>query len=143
LSPTFFVSSSFAAVSQIAATVLLIKALALKNFAVGTASAKPEAILTAIIGSLFFCGALNLLGYVSVFLGVAGVPIASNWRVSWADLKPNKSIKFGVGAGLGFALASLWVRDASLSLEIDRVVSAATVLIFMVTLQTVLCLPRL
>lgn len=140
LNPTFFVSASFAAVSQIAATVLLIKALTLKNFAVGTALAKTEALLTAVIGSLFFSAALNLLGYLSVFLGVAGVLVASNWRVSWADLASNRSIKFGVGAGLGFALASLWIRDASLSLGIEAVVSAATVLVFMVTLQTVLCL---
>ncbi|MFT4887539.1 MAG: drug/metabolite transporter (DMT)-like permease [Pseudohongiellaceae bacterium] len=139
LSPTFFISSSLAAVSQIAATVLLIKALALKNFAVGTALAKTEAILTAVIGSLFFSSALNLLGYVSVLLGVAGVLIASNLRVSWTDFTTNKSIKFGVGAGLGFALASLWIREASLSLGIDGVVGAATVLVFMVILQTVLC----
>ncbi|MFT4672661.1 MAG: drug/metabolite transporter (DMT)-like permease [Pseudohongiellaceae bacterium] len=140
LNLTFFVSASLAAVSQIAATVLLIKALTLKNFAVGTALAKTEAILTAVIGSLFFSAVLNLAGYLSVFLGVAGVLIASNWRVSWADLTTNKSIKLGVGAGLGFAFASLWIRDASLSLAIDGVVSAATVLVFMVTLQTVLCL---
>jgi drug/metabolite transporter (DMT)-like permease len=140
LNPTFFVSASLAAASQIAATVLLIKTLTLKNFAVGTALAKTEAILTAVIGSLFFSAALNLLGYLSVLLGVAGVLVASNWRVSWADLASNRSIKFGVGAGLGFALASLWIRDASLSLGIDGVVSAATVLVFMVTLQTVLCL---
>ncbi|MFT6094602.1 MAG: drug/metabolite transporter (DMT)-like permease [Pseudohongiellaceae bacterium] len=140
LNLTFFVSASLAAVSQITATVLLIKALTLKNFAVGTALAKTEAILTAVIGSIFFCTVLNLAGYLSVFLGVAGVLIASNWRVSWADLKTNKSIKFGVGAGFGFALASLWIRDASLSLGIDGVVSAATVLVFMVTLQTMLCI---
>lgn len=106
----------------------------------GTALAETEAILTAVIGSLFFSAALNLLGYLSVFLGVAGVLVASNWRVSWADLASNRSIKFGVGAGLDFAFASLWIRDASLSLGIDGVVSAATVLVFMVTLQTVLCL---
>lgn len=140
LNKTFFLSSSLAALSQIVATVLLIKALGIKNFAVGTALAKTEAILTAIIGTVFFGAALNALGYVSVVLGVAGVLIASNWQIRVLDLAANRSIKFGLGAGLGFALASLWIRDASLSLGINGVVSAATVLVFMVALQTVVCL---
>lgn len=140
LTRTFYLSSSLAAVSQIVATVLLIKAFGIKNFAVGTALAKTEAILTAIVGTIFFAAALNVWGYVSVVLGVAGVLIASNWQIRAADLAANKSIKFGLGAGLGFALASLWIRQASLSMGIDGVVSAATVLVFMVALQTVLCL---
>lgn len=140
LNPIFFLSAGLAAIAQILATVLLVKALTLKNFAVGTALAKTEAILTAIIGSLFFSATLNFLGYLSVFLGVAGVLVASSWRVSVADLISNKSIAYGLGAGLGFALASLWIRQASLSLEIDGIVAASTVLVFMVSLQTALCL---
>ena len=36
--------------------------------------------------------------------------------------------------------ASLWIRDASLGLELPLLLSAATVLIYMVALQTVICL---
>lgn len=136
----FFRPASLAAVAQILATALLVKALTIQNFAVGTALAKTEAIMTALIGSLFFSTALSLLGYVSVFLGVAGVLIASNWQVTVKDILHNKSIKYGLGAGLGFALASLWLRDASLSLATPRLLSAATVLLYMVSLQTILCL---
>lgn len=140
LNPVFYLTSSLAAVAQIAATVLLIKALSIKNFAVGTALAKTEAILTAVLGTLFFAAILSPWGYVSVVLGVAGVLIASNWQISVKDIAANRSIKFGLGAGLGFALASLWIRQASLSLGMDGVVSAAIVLAFMVSLQTLLCL---
>ena len=137
---TFFVSGALAAVSQIVATLFLVKALTLRNFAVGTALAKTEAIMTALLGAAFFAANLTALGYLSVVVGVCGVLVASNWRVSWRDLFGNASIGYGLGAGLGFALASLWIRQASLSLGISQLVSAAAVLVFMVGLQTLICL---
>ena len=136
----FYRAASLAAVSQIFATVFLIKALTLRNFAVGTALVKTEALLTALIGALFFSAALNLMAYFSVVIGVLGVLVASNWKVSLRDLVENESIKFGIGAGLGFALASLWLREASLSLELPRLLSASLVLLYMVITQTVACL---
>ena len=136
----FALPAALAAVSQVFATFCLVKAITLKNFAVGTALAKTEALLTALIGALFFGAALNLLAYVAVFVGVIGVLVASNWKVSLADLHHNASIKFGIGAGLGFALASLWLRQSSLSLDTPVLFSAALVLCFMVSLQTLICL---
>ena len=133
------VPATLAGISQIFATVFLVKALTIRNFAVGTALAKTEAIMTALIGAWFFAAALSVIGYLSVVVGVIGVLVASNWRISLRDLVENESIKYGLGAGLGFALASLWIRDASLSLEIPRVMSAAVVLVYMVALQTVIC----
>ena len=138
--PVFYRAASLSAMAQIFATVFLVKALTLHNFAVGTALAKTEALLTAIIGGLFFSAALSPIAYLSVALGVVGVLIASNWKISLADLFQNESIKFGIGAGLGFALASLWIREASLSLELPRLFSAAAVLLYMVLLQTAICL---
>ena len=49
----FFISGALASVSQIGATVVLLKALALRNFSVGTALAKTEALFTAVMGALF------------------------------------------------------------------------------------------
>ena len=136
----FILSGALASVSQVLATVFLIKALTLKNFAVGTALAKTEALLTAVLGSIFFSAYLNPMGYLSILFGVCGLLIASNWDVTLKDLSDNQSIRYGLGAGLGFALASLWIRDASLSLEIPRIVSAAAVLLYMVILQSLICL---
>lgn len=140
LSASYWLPASLAAVSQIVATLCLVKALTLRNFAVGTALAKTEAIMTALLGSLFFAASLSVLGYVSVCVGVIGVLVASNWRISVPDLMNNASIKYGLGAGLGFALASLWIRQASLSLAVPELLSAATVLVYMVALQTLICL---
>ena len=136
----FILSGALASISQVLATVFLIKALTLKNFAVGTALAKTEALLTAVLGSIFFSAYLNPMGYLSILFGVCGLLIASNWDVTLKDLSDNQSIRYGLGAGLGFALASLWIRDASLSLEIPRIVSAAAVLLYMVILQSLICL---
>jgi len=124
----FFIGASLAGVAQICATLCLVKSLSIRNFAVGTALAKTEALLTALLGTWFFGEALSGLGYLSVVLGVAGVLIASNWKITLRDLVDNDSIKYGLGAGLGFALASLWLREASLSLALPRLLSAATVL---------------
>ena len=137
---TFYRSASLAGISQIFATVFLVKALSIGNFAVGTALAKTEAILTAVIGALFFAAPLSWAGYVSVVIGVAGVLVASNWKIGLRDLITNESILYGLGAGLGFALASLWLRQASLSLDLPRLLSASAVLAYMVGMQTVICL---
>ena len=122
--------------SLYASTTTLIRYL----FGLPFALAKTEALLTAVIGALFFSAALSPVAYLSVAIGVVGVLIASNWRLSFSDLFQNESIKFGIGAGLAFALASLWIREASLSLELPRVFSAAAVLLYMVLVQTASCL---
>lgn len=83
---SFFRSASLAAVSQIFATVFLVKALTVRNFAVGTALAKTEAIMTAIIGAWFFSATLSFVAYLAVVLGVFGVLVASNWKITWQDL---------------------------------------------------------
>ena len=44
----FFISASLAGIAQIFATIFLVKALTMRNFAVGTALAKTEALMTAI-----------------------------------------------------------------------------------------------
>lgn len=137
---TFYRDASLAGISQIIATVCLVKALTLRNFAVGTALAKTEAILTAVIGSLLFSTALSWAGYVAVVIGVAGVLAASNWKMSLEGLGGDESIKFGLGAGLGFALASLWLRQASLSLGSPPLLSASAVLAYMVAVQTLICI---
>ena len=109
LNARFAVSSLLAGVAQILATFCLVKALTLNNFAVGTALAKTEALMTAVLGSLFFGEVLSGAAFAAVAVGVSGVLIASNWRVSLRDFRDNRALSYGFGAGLGFALSSLFV----------------------------------
>ncbi|MES2626834.1 MAG: DMT family transporter [Pseudomonadota bacterium] len=135
----FFLWCSLAAVSQIIATVLFVKALQTRNFAVGTSLVKTEAFITSLIGSWFFDDPLNLNGYAAVLLGVTGVLIASKVQFKRSDAATTDTIVYGLGAGLGFALSALWLREGILSLAVPAIQGAAYALLFMVVLQTVLC----
>jgi drug/metabolite transporter (DMT)-like permease len=139
-SSKFFLLSSLAGLSQILATFLLLKTLMLRNFAVGTALAKTQALLAAILGVLFFDEPLGLLASLSVLLGVAGVLIASNWSFTLSAEGELRALVLGLGAGLFFALTSWFAREASLTLAGPRLLSAAAVLLYCVALQTAVCL---
>lgn len=141
---TFVVFASIASVAQIVATALLIYLFSLRNFAVGTTYARTEAFLTAVVGALFFGELITLPGWLAILLSVAGVIILTIGR-SHLDASPvlqrlwNRAALVGLGSGLGFALASLSLRKASLSLGVDNFqLSAGTTLVTMVTIQTAL-----
>jgi drug/metabolite transporter (DMT)-like permease len=138
----FFVFASAAAVLQIIGTASLVVVLTRRNFAVGTAYAKTEAILTATLGALLFNEALNAGAWISVIVGVVGVMLTSmaNSRPGSIRQALDVSMFPGLLAGLCFALTSLLLREASLSLQGLAVLTAAVTLVFMVSLQTLLSL---
>ena len=137
---SFFLWCTLAAISQILATLCLVKALQARNFAVATALAKTETLIAALLGSWFFNDALSTTGYVSVVLGVCGVVIASKWRATNIVAIADRSVWYSLGAGLGFALASLWLRAGILSLAMPPLPGAAYALLCMVIIQTILCM---
>lgn len=127
------------ALSQIAATVLMVKLFQQKNYAIGVGLAKSEAILAAIIGVTLLGVQLTPLGWVGVLIGAVAVFLLSGARsmatLSWPTLWT------GLGSGLCFAIASLMVRQASLQLtELPFLHRAAWVLLSVISLQTVLLL---
>jgi len=138
VSEEFFRSSIFASLSQIIATALMIMAFRYKNFAVATSLAKTEAVLTALLSVLIFDAILSSFGWLSVIVGVIGVLILSKTDVRYRSIIKSPASLYGVGAGLFFALATLWIRQASLSLNTNLMLSAAFTLAFMVSLQTFL-----
>lgn len=134
---SFLFYACAAAVAQIFATVCLVKVLGFRNFAIGTSFAKTEAIQTAILGSVFFSAHLSGYGWLAVLLGVLGILVIS---------LPNKTHKietatvfYGISSGIAFALTSLWIRQASLSLGDSFMFNAAVTLLFMVGVQSLLC----
>lgn len=136
--PRFLLFAVAASVAQIVATLLLVKLFSFRNFTVGTSFAKTEAIQAAVFGTLFFHGSLALIGWLAVLLGFLGIFIVS-MPTGTARWDP-RNVTLGLLSGSAFALTSLWLREASLSLEVSVLHSAATTLVLMVTLQSVICL---
>ncbi len=144
LNHNFLVYALIACVTQIIGTVCLVAAFRYKNFAVATSLAKTEAIQVAIVGALLFAAPLSLLGWFSVVVGVIGVFFVSkvtfNFRYALVGSDAMTGLSFGLGAGLGLAITTLLIRESSLALNTDLMVSAAVTLVFMITVQTVISL---
>jgi drug/metabolite transporter (DMT)-like permease len=144
LNPTFFAFTVLGGVAQIVATVLLVYLFSLRNFAVGGTYARTEAFLTAFIGVLFFGEWISSQGWIGIVVSVAGVVVLTIARspIEGASILGrlwNRAAAVGLGSGLGFALASLSIRKASLSFGIDDfLLTAGVTLVVMVILQTLI-----
>ena len=140
LNTSFLQYALIACVMQIIGTVCLVAAFRYKNFAVATSLAKTEAIQVAIFGALIFSAPLTSLGWFSVIVGVVGVFLVSkvkfNVKALFADKEALSGVGFGLAAGLGLAITTLLIRESSLSLKTDLMVSAAVTLVFMITVQS-------
>ncbi len=137
-SHTFITYILGAAMMQIVATMLMVQLFKLNNYAVGAGLAKSEALVAAILGMIFFGTHLTLLGWLGVVIGgVAILMMSTQGKVRQLSLP---TILLGLGSGSAFALTSLWIRQASLSLGLPFPHSAAWVLVLVIALQTLVLL---
>lgn len=135
----FWLYIGMVALSQILATVLMVKLFQQKNYAIGVGLAKSEAILAAIIGVVLLDVQLSWLGWLGVLIGSVAVFLLSGARsmatLSWPTLWT------GLASGLCFAIASLMVREASLELSpLPFLHRGGWVLLCAITLQNLLLL---
>ncbi|MDP7592741.1 MAG: DMT family transporter [Litorilituus sp.] len=144
LNNDFLFYALIACVTQIIGTACLVIAFRFKNFAVATSLAKTEAIQVAIVGALFFAAPLSIMGWFSVVVGVIGVFFVSkvkfSFRLAFAGSDAIAGLSFGLAAGLGLAITTLLIRESSLSLNTDLIVSAAITLVFMISVQSLISL---
>lgn len=125
-----------ASIMQIVATGLMVVLFKQKNFAIGAGLAKSEAPVAAFLGVLFFGTSLSLLGWAGVAVGAIAV-----FMLSCPDGLRSLSLKtalIGLACSTSFALTSLWVREASLTIDLPFPHRAAWVLLLVILLQTVL-----
>lgn len=134
---------ALAGFAQIVATALLVYLFSLRNFAVGNAYARTEAVLTAIVGSLFFGETVVLFGWGAIMVSVCGVILitVAKSRLNGPELVTllkDKAAWIGLLAGFGFSLASLALRKATLMLGLEDVLyRAALTMITMLSMQAV------
>jgi drug/metabolite transporter (DMT)-like permease len=130
--------------TQIAATALLLRVMAERNFALGTAYAKTDAIMVAVFGLVFLGDPLTPAVLAAVILGTVGVMLLSpidrkrplrTLISGWTT----RSALLGLGSGACFGIAAVGYRGAALALEGTAFpMAAACTLVAAQTLQTVL-----
>jgi drug/metabolite transporter (DMT)-like permease len=143
INDTFLLYCIGGGIAQIIGTHLLISLFSHRNFAVGTTYAKTEALQTALLGIILFGEFLSIGGTIAIILGVLGVVIIS---LSESHTKPisvfkkltHKTALIGIGAGLGFSLSGLFIRQATLILDGSAIISAALTLVTMIAIQIVI-----
>lgn len=140
----FLIAAAAGGLAQIIATVLLLLSFGYRNFAVGTAYAKTEAIQMALFAWLVLGEALRPIEWVGIALAAAGVitlAIAgqtANFR-SLIRASRHPAALSGLGAGFCFAWTAIFIRAASDSLGASEpVLRALLTLIVMNVMQTVM-----
>lgn len=136
--PTFtlsFIATTFiAALLQIAATTLMVVLFKQKNFSVGAGLAKSEALVAGVVGTVFFGSQLSVFGWVGILVGgIAIFMLSGGGKRGQLNVK---TVFIGLSCGTCFALTSLFVREASLMLNVPFPHSAAWVLLFVLCVQT-------
>jgi drug/metabolite transporter (DMT)-like permease len=133
-----------AGLSQIIGTNLLIMAFGYRNFAVGTAYAKTEAVQAAIVGVLLLGEHLPALSWVGIGVGVGGVLYLS---LAGRGTTPGELLRgmlqpaalCGIGAGFCFGLTGVLIRAATQEMPAaDPIHNALLLLLVTNTLQTLM-----
>jgi len=130
------------ALSQIAATALLLRVMAERNFTLGVAYSKSELIQVAVFGYAFLGDRISTMTALAVAFGTLGVLLLSpadrerpirGLLMGWTT----PSALFGLASGTGFALSAVGYRGAALALpDTTFLMAAAFTLLVAQLIQT-------
>lgn len=142
--PDFLLWVLVSSVSQIAATALLLRVMAERNFAIGIAYARTDVIQIAVFGFAILGDPLTATALLAVILGTLGVMLLSpvdrqrplrTLMAGWGT----RAALLGILSGAGFGIASVGYRGASLALgDTPFLLAAAYTLVAAQAMQTVL-----
>jgi len=106
------------AVTQIAATALMLVAMTQRAFGVAYAYIKTEPVLVALFGVLLLGDHLTALAWLGIVLATAGILIVSvdprAWRQIFTEWQP---MAVGIASGAFFGLASVAFRGAIVAMD--------------------------
>jgi uncharacterized membrane protein len=132
------------AVSQIAATALLLRVMTERNFTLGVAYSKSEIIQVAVFGFVFLGDRVNTVVAIAIALGTAGVLMLAPadpehpWRALLTGWTSRLAL-LGIASGTGFALSAVGFRGAALALHgTPFLMAAACTLLVAQLVQTLL-----
>lgn len=140
----FLVYCAAGGLAQIIATNLLLMAFDHRNFVVGTAYSKTEAVQSAFLSFFLLGERLKWLSWLGIALGVIGVMIlsAGGKRMSPRDLVRalgQPGARYGIASGFFFALTAIGIRAATMEVATnDPIRAALIVLATTVALQTLM-----
>lgn len=137
LTPGVLGYTFLAAMAQIVATALMLKAMQTASFAVTTAYIKTEPVLTALAGMLILSDVPGPLQMLGIGIAVAGVLLLSVGKGTVrAMLSEAKPAMLGLAAGGLFGLSAVMFRGAILGLpEGDFILRATTILALGLVIQ--------
>ena len=144
IAPYFLLFCLGGGLAQIIATNLLILAFRHRNFVVGTAYSKTEAVQGAILSFLLLGERLNPLAWAGIGCGVLGVMLLSTGgkRMGPGDFLralAQPAALTGIASGFFFALTAIGIRRATQAVGgDDRILAALLVLVATVLLQTLM-----
>ncbi len=129
------------ALSQIAATGMMLAAMNDSSFVAITAYLKTEAIQAAIFGLVFLGDHLSALKVLAILIATGGVLLTAYRPGSAAKLVQGKPIMLGLVAAAFFALSAVGFRGAIITLtDVSFVTAASFTLVLTLTLQTTVLL---
>ncbi len=106
------------ALTQIAATALMLVAMSQRSFGVAYAYIKTEPVLVALFGVLLLGEHLSLLAWLGILLATGGILVVSVDPRAWRDLlREWGPMATGIASGAFFGLASVAFRGAIVALD--------------------------
>jgi drug/metabolite transporter (DMT)-like permease len=140
LGPSYLLWAVLGGLAQIVATNLLLMAFGFRNYVVGTAYAKTEAVQGAILAMITLGELLSPLTWLGIAVGVAGVMVISSGgtRLRATDMVQPAAL-CGLGAGFLFALTSIFVKASTFAVHTaDKLLAALVVLVAVQASQTLM-----
>ena len=137
----FFAYTIIGGISQVLATGLLIHLFSKANFAAATAFTKTEPVQAALVGIILLGDTLTLPALLAIIASILGIILISLSRADGHKWTPDGSLWIGLLSGACFAVSSVSLRGASLSLgEVGLLLSTTTTLAFVTIIQSVMLL---
>jgi drug/metabolite transporter (DMT)-like permease len=138
----FVVIITVGGAAQILATNALIRAFQLRDFAIGTAYSKTEAMQAALLSIPFLGESMSWPAWVGIGVSLVGVIVlaakgdVNMLRSMFRGGPSDPAMLAGFGAGTGFAIAALCIRAAARELgDSQPIVRALVTLAVMNTIQ--------